>query len=93
MATPGERWRGSNLGNRFGRKGGDRQGAGKGWRGGDSRGNKGNKMDRWNKSDRGGRGGNIQQNRSRFYRFIKQKEYYQYGNNCAYFHNISNRNK
>ncbi|KAH7383429.1 hypothetical protein BKA64DRAFT_682317 [Cadophora sp. MPI-SDFR-AT-0126] len=93
MATPEDRWRGSNLGGGFGGRGGDRQGAGRGWRRGDSRGNRGNRGDRWNRGDRGGRGGNIQQGGPRLCRFIEQGEHCRYGDNCAYSHDISNRNK
>jgi hypothetical protein len=93
MATPGERWRGSNLGGGFGGRRGDRQGAGRGWRGGDSRGNRGNRGDRWNRGDRGGSGGNIQRGGPRLCRFIEQGEHCRYGDNCTYSHDISNRNK
>jgi len=93
MATPRERWQGSNLGGAFGGRGGNRQGAGRGWRGGDSRGNRGNRGDRWSTSDRGGRGGNIQHGGSRLCRFIEQGQHCRYGDNCAYSHDISNRNK
>ncbi|TGO45849.1 hypothetical protein BCON_0361g00090 [Botryotinia convoluta] len=89
MATPRERWRGSNLAGGVG----DRQGAGRDWRGRDSRGYRGNRGGRWNRDDRGGRGGNIQRGGPRLCRFIEQGGHCRYGDNCTYSHDISNSNK
>jgi hypothetical protein len=92
MATPGARWRSSNLGGGFSAEG-DRWGAGRGWRGGDGRGSRGNRGDRWNRGDGEGRGGNIQRSGPRFCRFIEHGEHCRYGDNCTYSHDISCRKK
>ena len=73
-----------------------REGAGRGWREGDSRGNRGNKGNRWNRGDRGsrgGKGGNIHRAGPRLCQFIEQGEHCRYGENCIYSHDISNCNK
>ncbi|KFY97455.1 hypothetical protein V500_02048 [Pseudogymnoascus sp. VKM F-4518 (FW-2643)] len=89
MATPGVRWRGLSLEGRSGGSGGDRGRGGRDWRGGGGGGgNRGNRGGGgWNGA---GRGGNVQQIGSRL---IEQGERYQYGDNCAYSHNISSPNK
>ena len=73
-----------------------REGVGRGWREGDSRGNRGNRGNRWNRGDRGGRGGrggSIHRAGPRLCQFIEQGEHCRYGENCIYSHDISNCNK